>query len=414
MKHNLFKQIKTTQIIIAVLSIACIGLLVYSFSDKNPNKGKADYGEIESIKGSNMDFGQLSKYFSDLAEEQGGEYAYKSLAKAAALSYIPQNIDLHLLGHVVGDVLYKQEGIDGIKVCTNDLRNACSHSIVVGALLEFGESSLGEIVDTCKLAPGGSGAYTMCIHGLGHGVLAYTEYDMKKAIDFCGKIMPPSFDRVYVECAGGIAMEMMSGINDPEAWRKQSVNYFKKDDPLAPCNMDFMPKEAQPICYNFLTPHLIEASGGNFGSPTPEDYKAAFKLCDTIPKNQDANRNSCFGGLGKEFPVLVNNRNVQNVTSLSDDKLKTIYEWCSLGIGEESTRACLNSSLQSLYWGGENEPQISIRFCRTMGTSEHQNFCFENLFGSVSYYISDSSYKKQFCSDVPENFQDRCKRALSI
>ena len=100
---------------------------------------------------------------------------------------VPSGTDMHLLGHVVGDILYAQEGLKGIKTCTHDFRNACSHTIVVGLFSEQGEVALPKIAETCYQAPGGSGAYTMCFHGLGHGVLAYTGYDLTKAAQLCQK-----------------------------------------------------------------------------------------------------------------------------------------------------------------------------------------------------------------------------------
>lgn len=380
---------------------------------KNNPASSANYSELDEIKGQAWDFRQLSNFFGDLANKKGGEYAYKALAFAANNNYIPPNIDLHLLGHVVGDVLFKQEGLNGIKVCTNDLRNACSHSIVVGALLTEGLGALPKAVDTCHLAPGGAGAYTMCIHGLGHGVLAYTNYDMKKAIELCDKVGQPVLgSREYSECTGGIAMEMMAGVNDPVAWAKESPNYFSKNDPLAPCDMDFMPEAAQPMCYNFLTPHLFEMAGADLGRPGQKDFEKAFTFCAKLPVSNKLNWENCYGGFGKEFPVLVNDRNVESVQELSDAKLKTIYEWCRLAKVKDGVAACLSSALSSLYWGGENNRDVAIRFCNVMSDVESQSGCFANLSGAVSFYIKDQAYRQSYCSEIPQAYQSDCRRML--
>ena len=139
--------------------------------------------EVSDLSGKNLSFEELQKYFKDLADKKGARYAFAVL-KVAPLG---PNIDLHLLGHTVGDVLYKQEGASGITACNNDFRNACSHSIVVGLFYDKGEKALGPISEACRKAPGGSGAYTMCFHGLGHGILSYTGYDMAKAAEICKK-----------------------------------------------------------------------------------------------------------------------------------------------------------------------------------------------------------------------------------
>ena len=94
-----------------------------------------DYSEVQSLQNKEMNFAELSKFFIALAKDKGGGYAYQALAYATMHALIPPNIDTHLLGHVVGDELFKQKGLDGMRVCTDDMRNACSHSIVVGGLL---------------------------------------------------------------------------------------------------------------------------------------------------------------------------------------------------------------------------------------------------------------------------------------
>lgn len=391
------------------------GHLNFHFRQQTTLVTTINYSELDEIKGQPWDFRQLSNFFRDLANKKGGEYAYKALAYAANSSYLPPNIDLHLLGHGVGDVLFKQEGLNGIKVCTNDLRNACSHSIVVGALLTQGLEALPKAVDTCHLAPGGAGAYTMCIHGLGHGVLAYTNYDMKKAIQLCDKVGQPVLgNREYAECAGGISMEMMAGVNDPIAWARESPNYFSKSDPLSPCNMAFMPEAAQPMCYNFLTPHLFQMAGADLGRPGPKDFEKAFTFCAKLPAANKANWNNCYGGFGKEFPVLANDRNVESVQDLDDSKLKMVYGWCQLAKVSAGVTECMNSALQSLYWGGENNRGVAIRFCNAIGDAQNQSQCFANLSGAVSYYIKDQAYRKSYCSEIPQAYQSDCKQKLIL
>ena len=119
------------------------------------------YSEVSQIGQNVRSFKELSDRFVELASKKGAVYAYEILKQAN----LPQGTDFHLLGHVVGDELYKQKGVGAIADCTQDFRNACSHTIVIGALNEFGgEKALSLIRDACIKAPGGSGAYTMCYH----------------------------------------------------------------------------------------------------------------------------------------------------------------------------------------------------------------------------------------------------------
>ncbi len=370
------------------------------------------YPEIEQIKGSNWDFQKLTGFFQDLAKQKGAEYAYHALAVAANRNYLPPNVDTHLLGHVVGDELYKQEGINGIKVCTEDLRNACSHSIVVGFLLDHGEASLPKAVATCHLAPGGLGAYTMCVHGLGHGVLGYTDYDMQKAVKLCETTGTPEYGNQEIgQCVGGVTMEMMSGVHDHAAWLKQIGNYFKKSDPLSPCDMGFIPKSALNFCYVYLTPHLFSVAGADLNSPDPKYFAKAMSYCELLPAN-DPNRDTCFGSFGKEYVVLANARNVQSVSSMTDSQLRLIYDWCNKG-PTGALSPCLGSALQSFYWGGENDPAVSIRFCSVIPDKTQMDNCMKNLIGAVSYYMAKNApYKESFCKAIPKEYQNDCRASL--
>lgn len=373
----------------------------------------SNYPEIDSLKEYHLDFRELSKFFVELASDKGGGYAYRALAKAAALGYLSPVIDQHLLGHVIGDIIFEQNNIEGIKECSDDLRNACSHSIVIGAFLEQGMSALPEIKEACHLAPGGGGAYGLCIHGLGHGILAYLEYDMEEAIKLCEKLNAPGPNVEYSECTGGIAMEMMSGVNDLEAWEKQKPNYFKKDDPLSPCDMDFMTEEAAKRCYSYLTPHLFEVGGANMAKLEPKYFEKALSFCEGIPQEEVENRKRCFGGFGKEFIGIANDRNIQNVSEMDDSKLSDVYEWCKLA-PTEGVSTCLDSALQALYWGGENERGVAIRFCDVMSEDEYQSYCFNQLIGAVGYYIKDEKYKREFCDELPSSYVLQCKQNITI
>ncbi len=371
------------------------------------------YPELAQLRNQGFSFQDLSKFFTVLAEKKGAKYAYDVLKIAP----IPPGIDMHLLGHVVGDVLYKQQGYKGIKICTPDFRNACSHSIVINLLLEKGEKALSDIAQACREAPGGKGAYTMCFHGLGHGVLAYANYDLEKAIAVCKKTGTPAYhNREYIECVGGTIMEIIGGGggHDPDLWKKQSQKYLKKDSPLLPCSSDFMPAEVRSQCYVYLTPHLFEVSGADLGNPTEENYKKAFTYCEKIPLSAKADRDACFGGFGKEFVVLAKDRDIRNIQNMTDKELQRVYSWCMLANDENGKNQCLIYSMQSIYWGGENDRRTAINFCSLIQESTQQSSCFFELIGAVDYYALNTGYKKSFCGEIPKTYQTDCNTRLNL
>lgn len=370
-----------------------------------PKKEVQSYPELNELKGNNMKFDQLRGYFRNLALKKGAPYAYEVLK----IADIPKGTDMHLMGHAVGEILYQQKGAGGMEYCTPDFRNACSHTIVVGLLLEKGEAALSEISDACRKAPGGSGAYLMCFHGLGHGVLSYTGYDFKKSLELCKKVGPEKNNfGEYGECVGGMIMEQISGgDHDKELWSKQRKVNLKENDRLFPCNSNLLTDQsAKTFCYIYITPNLFERTGEKgFPKPTNQEITDAFKYCEKIPAKEQNNISTCFGGFGKEFVVFAKERDIRNIDKMSDLELKKVYDWCMLSDDFRGQDSCLVGALASLYWGGENDPSVAIRFC-SLQPDQQRGGCFMSLISQAKKYLKPPM--NDFCALLPQEYIQKC------
>ncbi len=366
--------------------------------------GTKALSEVQELSGQNYTFLELSEYFSDLSYEKGAIYAFNVLREAE----LPPNIDIHLLAHTVGDILYEQEGAEGILLCTHEFRNACSHTIVIGTLLEKGPESFKEIVSLCKKAPGGPGAYTMCFHGLGHGVLAYNGYDLVKATSMCG-LSGPAGGREEAECIGGTIMEMVSGVHDREVWEAKKGEYFKDSDPLYPCTATFIPASAKRMCYTYITPHLFGFDGGNEHNPTPSDYKRALPYCEKLLGDE---KKACVEGFGKEFIVLAQDRDIRAIDLMTDAQFEKVMSWCDFAASRESVGMCIIGALRSVFWGGENNPVASVRFCNVADKKGFGKECFSDLYFGASLYMPRKIDRERVCQSVPDLYQKECVSKL--
>lgn len=367
------------------------------------------YREASTI-GRASSFTELKAGFSELAERKGAQYAFEVLRRAK----LPPGTDLHLLGHIVGDELYKQKGVDGIADCTQEFRNACSHTIVIGALSEYGDKDAFPLIRAaCKKAPGGQGAYTMCYHGLGHGVLAYYGYELGPTVGFCRKTGTDAFgQREYKECIGGAIMELVGGgFHDRDIWLAGRAKYLVASDPLSPCSRDVIPEDAKALCYSYITPWLFELAGADMSAPGPKDFVKAFEMCDRIEGDQVHLRAACFSGVGKEFPVLALERDIRSLESASEEQLATMRAWCSLAPHAEAKNACIRSIVSSLYWGGENDSGLVIRFCnQEQGTG--RSGCFSGILEEASMYAPVDVSMADFCAKMPEDVSGACREQL--
>ena len=399
--------------------LASANMIVIPFigGDSNPHVGgltqiqpsqKNIDQEIAALSKVEQTFGGVRVFFVDLAKANGAVYAFAVLKQAP----VPPNTDLHLLGHAVGDELYKQEGLDGMQYCDHDLRNACSHSVVIGALLAEGMEVFNQVNEVCQKAPGGSGAYTMCFHGFGHGVLAFAEYDIPDAVTLCKKIGTEAYNNEEAaQCIGGMIMEMFQGIHDPDTWEKKRDEYLDPTDPLKMCMAEYMPEYAKVLCYSYITPYIFNAAGATDGSnPDPSKYPKSFTYCDSVTDYRQ--RQSCYGGLGKEFVVLSQNRDIRKMEETPDENLRLSVSWCAMAHNKEAETACVLSILDSLYWGGENDPKVSVRHCSLVEDTAIQSSCFDHLFEITKYYQNDMNIRRDICNAVLPTFTTRCNLEL--
>ena len=407
---------------ILITSLFFLFAMIY-FLDNTSSKDISNEGEVSEVSAEDLEqvsslteltvsFEQFSDFFETIANKKGGAYAFELMRVAD----LPFGLDMHLLGHVVGDILYSQEGIDGMSLCTHDFRNACSHTMVIGALIDFGTAAFEDIREACYAAPGGKGAYTMCFHGLGHGVLAFNEYDMAKTIDMCDQLGTSEYNqREAVECFGGAVMEIIGGGgHDRESWDSKRKEYLLPEDPLFLCRQSYVTDKYSSMCYNYITPYMYEALEADMARPSDEVFDQVFDWCAEIPTEEIANRQACYGGQGKEFIGIATGRDFSGHSAPTVEALQQMYDWCSLANEEDGFEYCLFSTVDSLYWGGENDFSGPVQFCKLVDNVEVKERCFDSLDNNVLYYIDDRLYFQKYCVALPTEFQASCKTKLGI
>ena len=144
------------------------------------------------------------------------------------------------------------------------------------------------------------------------------------------------------------------------------------------------------------------------GHPSEKDFAISFKFCDALPAGDIAGRDVCFGGFGKEFTTLANERDIRNVDQMDEAHMKQVYDWCALAQNKNSIASCAASAMNSLYWGGENKPEGAIRLCGVISDAYQQRSCFMHLITSVQTYRSDAASRQDFCVMIPNTYQEEC------
>ncbi len=194
----------------------------------------------------------------------------------------------HALAHIMGELLYQKEGIEGLTICDASFAFGCYHSFFGEAIRNEGTEIIEELDRTCIEAYGPLG--TGCQHGIGHGIVEYMgRENLKEALLSCDKTSQP---HPLFGCTSGVFMEY----NFPIVITPDKIfNNVRKlnDQVYAPCTS--VPERFQASCYYEL-PQLWMSEFGN-------NIPTLGELCSNL--SVGTNQKNCFLGVGSTIVPAV-------------------------------------------------------------------------------------------------------------
>ena len=228
-------------------------------------------GDVDPIK--------ESKRWSKRIDEVGAKQVYEEFKK----KYAPYRFAVqHTGAHVMGELLYKKEGIEGLAVCDEAFAFGCYHVFFGRAISERGIGIISDLDKACRGIHGSAG--TGCQHGIGHGILAYMGSDqLIAALNACLKTTQP---HPLHGCTAGVFMEYNTAtIFSPEKIRSVTRK-LNPDNPHEPCNS--VPERFKTSCYFEIGLWWKQVLNG--------DYEKIGKLCREVIGKES--RTSCYVGIG--------------------------------------------------------------------------------------------------------------------
>lgn len=208
-------------------------------------------------------------------------------------SGLPLTGDSHLLVHEVGYAAYRRYRNEALTRCTSDFLYACYHGVVIQAIAEQGPSGVARLLDRCRVA--GVEAGHQCAHAVGHGLLAWTAYQLRPALEFCDTIMPDdSASRLH--CHVGGFMENIYGVHGRPAFNGQEWHGgdLKLADPHYPCNA--VREHHRSGCYLNQASQMYRAFNG--------DLRKVAASCARTEEGK--HRSECFDGFARLVLSMAN------------------------------------------------------------------------------------------------------------
>jgi hypothetical protein len=230
------------------------------------------------------DFECYEAYYSTLVRERGVADAFADLrARYNTNTYVKENC--HPITHVIGRVAIEKYPTLSEAYTYGDsfCWSGYYHGALEGIIAKMGRAEVPNQLNTiCADIPGKerySFDYFNCIHGLGHGLMAYTNHELFDALTLCDRLEGIWEKR---SCYGGVFMENLIVDNNNHA-----TTYLDPKDPIYPCNA--VPDTYKTDCFLMQTSYMLKVTGN--------DYAKVFSLCSTVG---DGYRQTCYQSLGRD------------------------------------------------------------------------------------------------------------------
>lgn len=167
-------------------------------------------------------------WLENIAKRDGPEVAWRYIK---ATYNTPDGVvgNPHDMAHLVGQLIYKTYGFKGLPICEPIFAFGCYHGLMEVA---FDKNKPEEYADKILSAEDGCSilgdtetpSYWSCIHGMGHGIATFREYNIDKALKDCDSLA----EKVRTYCHDGVFMEF--SVSAPP-------NFYIKDNPIYPCDV---------------------------------------------------------------------------------------------------------------------------------------------------------------------------------
>jgi mono/diheme cytochrome c family protein len=215
-----------------------------------------------------------------------------------------------------------------------------------------------------------------CIHGLGHGLMIYTGYDLPNSLKTCDELRT-GFDRV--SCSGGVFME-----NFNSSYGVKS-KYLRTSDPIYPC--DAVAEHHKLYCYLLVTANILRVTGGDLQ-----------RTADACMRSEKDWISTCYESFGRDASGIAGKDAGRAISSC---RLAAAHEGdCIYGVAREIVNADAAGPR-----GG--------RFCARTAPRFRER-CYAGV-GSVLAALEPTSQRlRGVCRQVSGHYVDGCLRGAGL
>ena len=323
----------------------------------------------------------LEQAFGNLTFKEGPKAALAQLQQTLQTDSAVQ-VDCHRIAHQMGSAALARfkdhvapAFIAGNPICASGYY----HGIIERAFLGQPNARLATVARQLCSDPQINAQRFLsyqCIHGLGHGLMIYTGYDLPGSLKTCDELRT-GFERV--SCSGGVFME-----NFNSSYGVTS-KYLRRSDPIYPCNA--VAERHKLYCYLLVTANILRVTGANL--------KATADACLRSERDWVS---TCYESFGRDASGIAGK---DAGRALASCRLAAAHEGdCIYGVAREIVNADAAGSR-----GG--------RFC-ARAPARFRERCYAGV-GSVLASLEPTSRRlRGACGQVSGDHVDSCLRGAGL
>lgn len=292
------------------------------------------------------------------------------------------SFDCHQEAHKIGRIAYKVFREKAFAQSDFSCHSGAYHGAMEGFLNEKGTQNLAvNIENICHRLDTSFGVFE-CLHGAGHGIMAYLDYDLPEAIKICQQL---GSNWNQQSCFGGVFMEnILTGIGLGASTDGHKTAWLS-DNPLFPCNQ-FEDNSILYECYQMQTSWMLKLFDQDIDKIVNECQKAPASLILV-----------CFKSLGRDIAGLTL-RDPQKITAM-----------CAKVPDTESYRSqCTVGAVNVIidFWGPDLKDQAT-QLCK-MESGQDKQICYLTIATRLKEIFKNSEQIRGICQGFESEFQNYC------
>ncbi len=313
-------------------------------------------------------------------------------AQDILIQTMPSDARTHMIAHATGRNLYETRGASGIAGCKPYLAGACYHGFMIEMMRDRGLGAAKALVGACVEGLAREN-WTHCAHAVGHALMVFSGYEnLPQALRLCQETFPDSMIDVDL-CYNGVFMENSVGNVGNEIPPEDSGRWYKKSDPMYPCNEKAIAEENGHVGCWFMQSQLTLNKGiyprfeGNITKVG--DYCLALR--------DDMDMRICFNGIS--LYLAGNSRG--NFTRVASECAK---------LDEAHQSPCRWIAAQASYYFGDHDASSPVLNVCKEESGAQKDSCYNVLKGAILWSYSDNALRVKACDGFPEEaYRSSCR-----